>query len=226
MRAVIGDHLLDGHFGLLEGGVGELAVPDRPFEDVVVVLSRPMRAGGLAGEILAQHRCVGVHGLERVDQDRQRFVFDLDHGNAVVGRVAVGRDHERDLLVLEQHLAVRKHHLHIAGECRHPGEIHGLQRLGRDDGEHARHFQRGLGVDRLDARMRVRRAHEIAVQHAGQLQVVDIVALALREADVLDALALAAHAFEARFALFPRGSQVVHSAASWNSTPLILARAY
>jgi hypothetical protein len=26
--------------------------------------------------------------------------------------------------------------------------------------------------------------------------------------------------------LFPRGSHVVHSAASWNSTPLILAAAY
>ena len=74
--------------------------------------------------------------------------------------------------------------------------------------------------------MGMRRADEIAVQHAGQLQVVDIVALALGEADVLDALALAAHAFELGFALFPRGSHVVHSAASWNSTPLILAAAY
>ena len=74
--------------------------------------------------------------------------------------------------------------------------------------------------------MRMRRSDEIAVQHARQLQVVDIIALALREADVLDPLALAAHAFEFGFALFPRGSHVVHSAASWNSTPLILAAAY
>ena len=74
--------------------------------------------------------------------------------------------------------------------------------------------------------MGMRRAHEIAVQHARQLQVVDVVALALGEADVLDPLALAAHAFEGGFTLFPRGSQVVHSAASWNSTPLILAAAY
>ena len=70
------------------------------------------------------------------------------------------------------------------------------------------------------------RADEVAEQHAGQLDVVDVVAPALGEADVLDALALAAHAFECGGALFPRGSEVVHSAASWNSTPLILAAAY
>ena len=74
--------------------------------------------------------------------------------------------------------------------------------------------------------MGMRRADEIAVQHARQFDVVDVIALALGEADVFDALALAAHAFELGFALFPRGSHVVHSAASWNSTPLILAAAY
>lgn len=36
----------------------------------------------------------------------------------------------------------------------------------------------------------------------------------------------AAHAFEFGFALFPRGSHVVHSAASLNSTPLVLSAAY
>jgi len=77
---------------------------------------------------------------------------------------------------------------------------------GGDDREHARHLQRLLAIDRFDPRMRMRRAHEVAMQHARQLQVVDIVALALGEADVLDALALAAHAFESGGALFPRGS--------------------
>src|SRR5258708_29160030 len=74
--------------------------------------------------------------------------------------------------------------------------------------------------------MGVRRTDKIAVQHARQFQIVDVIALALGEADVLDPLALAAHAFECGGALFPRGSEVLHSAASWNSTPLILAAAY
>ena len=225
MGAVIGDHLLDRHFRLVEGGIGQVLVADGPFEHMVVVFARAVRAGGLAGEVLADHRRIGVHRLERIDHHRQRLVFHHHLVDAVIGGVAVGGDHEGDFLVLEQHLAVRQHHLHVAGQRRHPGEVDGFQRLGGDHRQHARHFQRLLVVDRLYPRMGMRRAHEIAVQHARQLQVVDIIALALRKADVLDALALAAHAFEFGFALFPRGSHVVHSAASWNSTPLILAAA-
>ena len=204
----------------------EVLVADGPFEDVVVMLARPVRADGLAGEILAQHRRIRVHRLERIDHDRQRLVFDHDLVDAVIGGIAVGGDHEGDFLILEQHLAVGQHHLHVAGQGRHPGEVDGLQRFGGDHRQHARHLQRLFRVDRFDARMGVRRADEIAVQHARQLQVVDIIALALGEAGVLDALALAAHAFERGGALFPRGSHVVHSAASLNSTPLILSAAY
>ena len=142
MGAVIGDHLLDRHLGLLEGGVGQVLVADGPLEDVVVVLARAVRAGGLAGEVLAQHRRILVHRLERIDHDRQRLVFDHHLVDAVIGGIAVGRDHEGDLLVLEQHLAVGQHHLHVAGKRRHPGEVDGLQRLGGDDREHARHLQR------------------------------------------------------------------------------------
>ena len=40
------------------------------------------------------------------------------------------------------------------------------------------------------------RAMEVAVQHARQLDVVDVIAAALGEAHVLDALALAAHALQ------------------------------
>ena len=74
--------------------------------------------------------------------------------------------------------------------------------------------------------MGIGRANEVAMQHARQLQVVDIVAFALREANVLDTLSLAPHAFQLCFALFPRQGHVVHSAASWNSVPLIFAAAY
>ena len=74
--------------------------------------------------------------------------------------------------------------------------------------------------------MGVRRAGEITVEHAGQLEVVDVVALALDETDILDALALAAHAFELFGAFRGGGGHVVHSAASWNGTPLSFAAAY
>src|SRR5207247_8528320 len=111
-------------------------------------------------------------------------------------------------------------------ERQHPGQVDGFQRLGGNDSQYARHLQRLFRIDRFDARVRMRRADEIAMQHARQFYVVDIVTLALGEADVFDALALAAETLEFGFALFPRGSHVVHSAASLNSTPLILSAAY
>ena len=90
---------------------------------------------------------------------------------------------------------------------------------------HAGH-RGGLGrVDLLDAGVAVRRAGEVAVEHAGQLQIVDVIALALDETDILDALALAAHAFELGGAFGGGGGHVVHSAASWNGTPLSFAAA-
>src|ERR1700691_5932718 len=71
------------------------------------------------------------------------------------------------------------------------------------------------------------RAMEVAVQHARQLDVVDVIAFALGEAHVLDALALASHALKF-FGALERGwkRSVVHSAASLNSRPASLAAAY
>ncbi len=62
--------------------------------------------------------------------------------------------------------------------------------------------------------MAVLRAHEIAEQHARQLDVVDVIALALGEADVLDALPLGAETFELLGACFGGFDGGAHSAAS------------
>ncbi len=189
--------------------------------------ARAVRAFLLVLDVLAQDRRVGVHRLERIDDDRQFLVFDLDEVGGVGGDVAIGGDDEGDLLVLEQHLAVGEHHLHVAGERRHPGEIDALELLGGEHGDDAGH---GLGlrrVDVLDARMGAAGAMKIAVQHARQFEVVDVIAAALGEAHVLDALALAAHALQLLGALDGGGrGRGVHSAASLYSTPLIFAAAY
>ena len=225
MHARISDHLPDLDVGFLEGRIGRRLVAGLPGEDVIVVLALAVRAVGLVLEILADHRRVRRHRLERIDVDRKRLVFHFDQIGGVGRDIAVLRDDEGDFLILEQHLAVGQHHLHVAGKRRHPGEVDGLERLGgnhRDDAGH----RRGLGrVDLLDAGVSVRRAIEIAVEHARQLHVVDVIALALDETDVLDALSFAAHAFELDGAFGRGGGHVVHSAASWNGTPLILAAA-
>ena len=202
--------------GLGERPLGRFLVADLPGEDVVVVPARPVRARGLAREVLAQHRRAVGERRRGIVQRRQLLVLDLDQLDRIGRDVAVVGDHEDDLLVLEQHLAVGEHHLHVARERRHVVQVQGLQVLG---GEHRAHARQRLGlrdVDRLDARVAVLAAHEVAEQHARQLQVVDVVALALDEADVLLALARAADAAQRRLALFlgHGGDLSHHSAAS------------
>ena len=108
MHARIDDQLLDGHIGLLEGGVGRRLVAGLPGEDVVVVLALAVGAVGLVLDVLADHRRALRHGLERVDVDRQRLVFHLDQFDGVGRDIAVLGDDEGDFLVLDK------------GPCRRP----------------------------------------------------------------------------------------------------------
>ena len=147
-------------------------------------------------EIVAQHRRVGGHRLVRIDERRQRLVLDLDEIDRVGGDVAVLGHDEGDLLALEQHLLVGQYRLHVAGQCRHAMQLERLQIGGGQHRLDARQLERCLLVDRFDAGVAIGRADEIAEQHAGQFEIVDIIALALGEADVLDALAPGAEAFE------------------------------
>ena len=225
--ALIAQQVLGRDLGLHEGDVGQLPVADLPVEDVVGMVARPVGAVFLVLDVLAQDRGALIHRLERVDEHGKRFILDLDQVRGVGGDVAVGRDDEGDLLILEQDLAVGEHHLHVARERRHPGEIDAFQVLGGQNGDDAGHGLGLGGVDLDDARVGVARAMEVAVQHARELDVVDVIAASLREAHVLDALALAAHALQFFGALKRSGGGgVVHSAASLNSRPASLAAAY
>ena len=215
MDPLIGDQLLRHHLRRRQRLLGRRLVARLPQEDVVRVPARPVRAVLLVLDVLAQHRRVRIQRLERIDQRRQLLVVDLDQLDRVRGGIAVGRDHERDLLALEQHLLVGQHRLHVAGERRHVVEIERLQVGGGQDRLDARHLERRGGVDPLDPRMAVGRADEVAEQHARQLDVVDIVALAAGEAGVLDPLPGAAQALELRGALARARYRRVHSAASF-----------
>ena len=106
----------------------------------------------------------------------------------VVGRVLVGRDHERDLLALEADLVAREHGLRVVGDRRHPRQAERLEVLGGDDRGDVRVRERLRGVDRDDLRVRVRAAQDGAVDHARQPDVVEVGALAADEARVLLAL--------------------------------------
>ena len=102
-------------------------------------------------------------------------------------------DDERHLLTLEAHLVGAQHRLHVHRQRRHPRQLQRLQQLARDD-----RFDLGMcfgsaGVDRNDARVRVRAAQNRTVEHARQVDIVDVVALASQETGVF----LANHAAEA-----------------------------
>ena len=91
VHARIGDHLLDGHVRLLEGRVGRGLVAGLPVEDVVRVLALAVRAVGLVLDVLADHRRVRVHRLERIDVAGQLLVFDLDQIGGIGRHIAVVR---------------------------------------------------------------------------------------------------------------------------------------
>ena len=185
-----------------------------------------MGAVHLVLDVLAQQRRVGRHGLEGVDQHRQGLVLHLDQLDRIGGRIAVLGDDEGDLLVLEQHLLLGQHRLHVARKRRHVVQAQRLQLGGGQHGDDAGKGRRLGDVDLLDPRMAIGRAHEIAIERARQLQIVDVIALALDEADVLDALALATHALQALDAFLAGGRcDLVHSAASCSGRPESLAAA-
>ena len=177
--------LLDHDLSVPERLVGPGLVADLPVPDVVVLL--------LA--VLADERRSGLERLDRVHYDRKRLVVDLDRRDAVGRDVTLGRHDSRDLLRLIEHGVGRQDHLAVRHERRHPLELERYEIFARDHGEHAGDGERLRRVDALDARVRVRAARDVQVQHARQLHVVDVVAAASDETRVflaLDALADAA----------------------------------
>ena len=136
---------------------------------------------------------LGVHegrtGLKRllgIDDDRNRVVINLHGIGRVAGEVAIVGNHHRhgladvacELLGQNCLLGVA----HVAARVR--GAQHaGLNRQRRvgQHGVDARHSQCGRGIDAVDLRVPKRGAYEGSVQHAGQLEVVDVATLARDE---------------------------------------------
>ena len=180
------DVLGDAHLGGGDGRIGRGPIAGFPVPDVVVRLVRPA--------IGPEHEGIGLERLERVDDDRQRLVVDEDGGDAVGGGVARGGDDRGDLLGLVHHGVDRQHHLHVAGQRRHPGQLVAVQVLAGHDRGDARDLERLGRVDRLDLGVGVRAADDVEPELARQVDVVDVLALAADEARVFLALDRVAHA--------------------------------
>ena len=159
---MVADQFLDRDLSLGKRSIRQLLVADLPLENVIMVLSRAVRAGHLVFDIFAQQWCLWGHRSEWIDKHRQLFVFDLDRLCAIGGGVAILCNDERDLLVLKQNFPVGENHLHVAGQRRHPGEVHTFQLFRRQHSEHTGHFERGASVNLLHSSMGVGAAHKIS----------------------------------------------------------------
>src|SRR5206468_10198094 len=91
---------------------------------------------------------------------------------------------------LEEDLTNAEHHLLVESvERRQPSQAGSFEILARNDRLHTRDLLHRVGdVDLLDLGVRIRTAYKRQVQHAGDRQVVNVVALALNEARILLAL--------------------------------------
>ena len=116
-----------------------------------------------------------------------------------------------------------QHRLNIAGKRRHVVQVERDQVFRGQDGNDARDRQGRLLVDRLDAGVAVGAAHEVAEQHAGQFDVIDIMPLALGETRVLDTLAGTAKALKLLGTFAGGWCLDVHSAASLGAFRLAAA---
>ena len=217
VRAVVIHAFRRHDVGIRDHFLRRVLVARLPRKDMVVMLARPVRTSGdgavLGHQILAQHD-VRLQRLERIDDHGQLVVLHLDRLNPVRRRVAILGHNKRHFLPLEQHFAIRKHHLLVTRQRRHPVQAQRLQICRRQHGQHAGNFQRRRRINAFDPGMRIRRAHKVAKDHSVELDIIDVVALALGETRILNPLARAAHAFEVRDAIFAVFHFVFHSAAS------------
>ena len=169
-------------FRLGESGVRRFLVPHHEREREVargVVVPHPGRA--------FLRRVLDVH------HGGKGFVIDFDGlgGKPRVGRAV--RDHESDAVPDVAHLRwleqrpegpVSLRTAHVLGheKRRNTAELFGFDILSRQYQRNAGHGLRGRGVDAPDARVRMRRHDDRAVQHVRQLDVVDVARAAGKEA--------------------------------------------
>ncbi len=149
--------------------------------DGEVELDNGVRSAEGAGEIAVGFLNDGGFGraavlelagrIARIEDDGQFLDLDIDQVGGVFGQIGVGREHSRHRLADITHVFSRQDGLAIEREPFDLGQPEVDRRNAGDVGEgpdrdHPRQRQRGAGVDRYDAAVRVRRAHHAHVQHS------------------------------------------------------------
>ncbi len=171
------ERILEHAIGTRESG-RDVAVPHLRVErDVRVALPLQMlqvgeRAGGL--EHVVNDRRTRLRGAHLVEDRFEFVVVDRHEIGARIRDVRVAREHHRHRFADVMHFAEREDGLIVEGRT--------VIRIGnqredvftRDHGVHAGQRARFRRVDRDDARVRHRAAHDLAVQHPGQHEMMDV----------------------------------------------------
>ena len=184
MHARIEQVFLHGDVSVFECQVSGFLVACLPREDVVVMFALAVCAIGFTGQVFTQYRCIRQQCLERVDDDRQFFVFDFNGFDGVSGNVAVFCNDDGNFLHLEVDFFVGQNGGDVAGQCWHPVQLQRLQVVGGQNRDHAGNGECAFFVNALDACVRQRRTNDVHVQHARHFHVVDVIAFALNETRV------------------------------------------
>ena len=129
------------------------------------------RAGGLE---LIVHDRLGGHRLDFVVHRRKLFVFGGDEVHRLLRHMRIGGEHHRDRLADVAHLVHGEHRLVVERRAVERIRQDRLYLGCRDDAVHTGERFRGTGVDVLDAAVRDARAENLAVEHARQPQVMDV----------------------------------------------------
>ena len=158
----------------------------------------PHLGGDVIGRVGGERRCVGRGRGGNVGDGGQLLVVDNDAVDRIARGLARFGDHRYDRLADEAHhlvgeRAARRHGRATVGTAEVGRRRHRLDGGGRElgagvDGENARHGASGVGVDRDDARVRMRRTLEGDDRLARLGDVVDEAAAPGEERGVLDAM--------------------------------------
>ena len=139
---------------------------------------------GLAFDVGADDRGVGVHGPTGVDHRIELLVLDVDQLQGITSGVVIFGNDKGHLLALVADLVGGQDGDHVVAERRGPGQVQRLQHRAGDDGHHLGVGLGGRGVDVDDAGVGHRAAEHGAVEHARTFDVVEVVAFTPDEADV------------------------------------------
>ena len=150
--------------------------------------------------LLVHERGTGFERLLGIVHDRERRVVHLDQPRGVFGSVPIRSDDRGDRLAHEADLVAGQHgpiarlvRRRLGGVVFHAQRLDGMRDFGaRQDHLDVGAGRRGVRINRHNAGVRMRAAHEGDGHGVGQSEIVDVLRLAQQDARVLDAAHLGA----------------------------------